>query len=245
MIDFSKITGITLPPPPGDVATATITLTGTTTGSYAEYKGTRYTDPSTFEAAVGDEISMHVGDGPSVAAIYLDGQQVATGQSKADYSYAVVSNATFAYSTTGSGATMQIRVHITETPFTGVVTQITDASGRVLWSAKPSTAKVTVIGDYVDNGYARTSAGYITPDGVSGFLGTAGEYELPIGTVIYCFAEANEKASTRPSVSIYLNGEWVDGSDSNVNYQHTLATNLAIEHYNNAYNGASIYITEQ
>ena len=95
-----------------------ITLTGTSTTCYAEYKGTRYTYPSTFEAAVGDEISMYVGDGPSAALIFLNGQQVATGQSKVTYSYTVVSNATFAYSTTGSGMSVQLKVNITETPFT-------------------------------------------------------------------------------------------------------------------------------
>lgn len=97
------------------VEKVTITLTGTSSSCYAEYKGTKYYYPSTFEAAVGDQITMYAGICPSAATIYLNGTTVASALAEVTYSYTVASNATFAYSSSGSGMSARMNVNITET----------------------------------------------------------------------------------------------------------------------------------
>ena len=76
----------------------------------------------------------------------------------------------------------------------GVVTQIADASGRVLWKQAPSEATVTITG----NGYSSATA---TINGVT--YNTATTLVVPIGTVITCFANYE-----------YRNYIWVNGEDA-------------------------------
>lgn len=124
----------------------------------------------------------------------------------------------------------------------GVVTQIVK-DGVVLWSAVLPMAKVIVGRDAVDSGYSCTNVIYETPKGVTGYLNTSGEYELPIGTVITCEAEIRDD-SYRPSVGIYVNDETVDSSDEYAWYVFTLNSNVVIQPIDNAYAGSVIYITE-
>ena len=129
-----------------------------------------------------------------------------------------------------------------------VVTQIADASGRVLWSAAKPMVIVTLTSDtfeYTD--YCSTYINYTTPDGDSGSLSTAGSHELPIGTSIRCEIRLGKGNGYRMSGYIYLNDEVVvsienDGDDY---YYYTIATNITIDLYNGYYNGGSITITEQ
>lgn len=126
-INFATLKGLTIPE--GNVTQITdasgnvlwsavkkviITLTGTSQISYAEYKGTKYYYPSTFEAAVGDTITAFVGICPSSASIHLNGQQVASSLGSATYSYTVSRDATFAYGIAGSAQSTQMYVNITE-----------------------------------------------------------------------------------------------------------------------------------
>lgn len=128
----------------------------------------------------------------------------------------------------------------------GVVRQITDASGIVLWSAtvEPATAVVKLLADtFLETYYASAEIDYRTPDAEVGSLTTAGEYELPIGTIITCSVKWNGKE--RANLIIYLNGEVVRSSESSVLYEYTLTKNIDIEPRNNYYNGGDIYITEE
>lgn len=70
----------------------------------------------------------------------------------------------------------------------GVVTQIADASGQILWSTKPKVATITITGEayygYTSNyGYLYTSR--IVIDGQE--YTSAAVVEVPIGTEITCF----------------------------------------------------------
>lgn len=93
---------------------ATITLTGSGGASYAEYGGTQYKVPTTFEAAVGDTINLYCGDAPNSANIYLNGERVSQGLSSTQYSYVVVGNATIEVKFTGSSYSTQIHMYIVE-----------------------------------------------------------------------------------------------------------------------------------
>lgn len=126
-INFSTLQGLTIPEgvvtqfadAAGNVLwsavkKATITLSGTSSASYADYNGTRYTVASTFEAAIGDTISLYCGDAPSTCAVYLNGTQVTYNLASVTYSYTVVGDATIEVQRSGSGMSMQIKMYITE-----------------------------------------------------------------------------------------------------------------------------------
>lgn len=93
---------------------ATITLTGSGSASYAEYNGTQYKVPTTFEADVGDTINLYCGDVPNSANIVLNGTGVSQGLSKTTYEYTVVGNATIEVKFTGSSYMAKVYMYITE-----------------------------------------------------------------------------------------------------------------------------------
>lgn len=91
----------------------TITLTGANS-CYAEYNGTKYNFPATFEAAVGDTINLYCGQVPSSAKIFLNGELVSQGLGSTTYLYTVKCNATIESKFTGSSYMMQVTMDITE-----------------------------------------------------------------------------------------------------------------------------------
>lgn len=126
----------------------------------------------------------------------------------------------------------------------GNVTKITDASGRVLWKSGPDMAKVTLLADTFEvYDYVSAYVEYKTPNGDYVSLYTAGEYELPIGTVMLF----NLKYGGKDRVDMYitLNDESVASGDMDAFYEYTLAGNISIDFYNGYYNGGAIYITEE
>ena len=187
----------------------------------------------------------------------------------------------------------------------GVVRQITDASGRVLWSATikftmngetyeadrgmtwaewfasdynttgetegdikdadgnavsldavivggtayevgfgSPMAKVTLLADtFEDYNYCSAYIDYRIPNGDRGSLYTAGEYELPIGTVM--LFDLKYGGNDRVSMYITLNDESVASGDTDARYEYTLAGNISIDFYNGYYNGGAIYIYEE
>lgn len=121
----------------------------------------------------------------------------------------------------------------------GVITKITDVSGRVLWSAAPAVAIVTMESDITGNyscGYFYID--YSTADEPDGSISTVGTYELPIGTVINFSIKANKGYSS----TIYLNDEYVDGGDD-AYYSYLLNGNITVSVMPMP-TGGIIYITE-
>ena len=129
MINFSTLQGLTIPEGVvtqiadasgrvlwSAVEKVVITLTGTIAsgGNYVEYNGIKYTSTCTFEAVVGDTITVYCGTVPSSATIYLNGAQVSTGLASTTYVYTVVGNATINGSVSGSSTSMRANVYITE-----------------------------------------------------------------------------------------------------------------------------------
>lgn len=142
----------------------------------------------------------------------------------------------------------------------GVVTQITDASGRVLWSAvKNVTLTIDIQSVY------KTSVQSITVNGVT--YNTVGKTVLsvPIGTEIVCKVDATEcECGHRYSESfVYLNDSKVlDVFSTSVNksYTYVVTGNVTVssvgsktsgctdceDHGDEAYGyGATIIITEE
>lgn len=95
---------------------------------------------------------------------------------------------------------------------------------------------------FAEGDYAEASVFYRTPDGGTDYLSTAGEYELPIGTIITCSLLWNGK--DRANLIVYFNNSVINSSESNAYYQYTLNQNIAIMPVNNYYNGGYIYISE-
>lgn len=185
------------------VEKVTITLTGTAAGSYAEYKGTKYYYPSTFEAAVGDQITMYAGVCPSSATIYLNGQQVASNLAKVTYSYTVVGNTTCVGSMSGSGQSGKININITAVP--------------------EGHAVVNITGTGLNNAY---KACVLTIDGVA--YTSATTLAAPIGTVISC-AVATQANGEEPGY-VKVNGTNVLSVPMNGNgtYDYTVTGNVTI-----------------
>lgn len=86
----------------------------------------------------------------------------------------------------------------------GNVTQITDASGNVLWKKAPSTANVKLKVQNGGNfsGMTESPNVGVTIDEVP--YNSAQELVVPVGTVIMCVCSAGN------TNQIYLNGETVD-----------------------------------
>lgn len=95
---------------------------------------------------------------------------------------------------------------------------------------------------FIESNYAEASVFYRTPDGGTGYLSTAGEYELPIGTIITCSLRWNGK--DRANLIVYFNHSVIDSSESDAYYQYTLNQNIAIMPVNYYYNGGYIHISE-
>lgn len=130
----------------------------------------------------------------------------------------------------------------------GVVTQIADASGRVLWkyssAPAPATVAVTMQSDLPSEGSSTIMGiGYHTADGSYYDISSAGTYSLPVGTVID-FWIGPEKGSG--SAAIYVNDEYVTGSrdGEKCSYYHTLTTNITISVSTGSGYGA-FYITTE
>ena len=134
----------------------------------------------------------------------------------------------------------------------GVVSQITDASGRVLWSAKPSEATVTIVASGTGVGMGC----YLMVDGVK--YGTAlstDSYVFPVGTVISCYAktDSDDMSGANPDYgyhsgygNIMVNGEyvaWATHGDYDATYDYIVTENAYIELGNNKGRGR-VRITE-
>lgn len=91
-----------------------------------------------------------------------------------------------------------------------MVTQITDASGRVLWKSGPSEATVTITGS---GGNANMV--WVTINGVD--YREATSVNVPIGTVITC----------NPYGSVILNGQTVANGQP-ITYDYTVTKNVTI-----------------
>ena len=105
--------------------------------------------------------------------------------------------------------------------------------------AKLVTVRVTSNSLYSSGSYS-TDASYITPDGSTGTLNTAGTYELPAGTTLMMKVEEYEKTG-----HVYVNDTSVGKTDYKgyLYYSYTLTTNIVLTH--KYYGGANIYITEE
>jgi hypothetical protein len=98
----------------------------------------------------------------------------------------------------------------------GVVTQVADASGNVLWKKAPSEAKITINTTFpsgITDGSSPTAYAYIEIDGVK--YGTATEIVVPVGTVISCYGKN----------SIILNGSTVQAGGT---YAYTVQGDIGI-----------------
>ena len=105
-------------------------------------------------------------------------------------------------------------------------------------------AKVTLLADtFVDYNYVSAYVEYKTPNGDYVSLYTAGEYELPIGTVMLFNLKYGGKG--RVDMYITLNDESVASGDMDAFYEYTLTGNITIDFYNGYYNGGAIYIYEE
>lgn len=97
----------------------TITLLGSVSSwainaNHVVHNGTTYTSLGTFEAAVGDTITVHAGGAATASSIYLNGTQVASGI-HCDYQYIVGGNATIEVKTSGTSyMDSKYLVYITE-----------------------------------------------------------------------------------------------------------------------------------
>lgn len=115
----------------------------------------------------------------------------------------------------------------------GVVTQIADASGRVIWSAvEPVTITLSGIG--------RNSGCYIMHNGTRYYDATqTPSFEANVGDVIYCsIAESYNRSS------VYLNGTRViTAKQDDVEYYYTVASNAMIT-FEYSTNDKIIRITE-
>ena len=220
MIDFSTLKGLTIPE--GVVTQieivpekATITLTGNlyktlnatgTYGNYVEYNGTIYATPCTFEAAIGDTIIVHAGSVPSSATIRLNGTQVISGLANATYSYTVVGNTTINGSISGSGASAQATMEITEQ----------GSGGVVLWK-RPTGFTVNI------KGTGNASYCYVTIDGTK-YTSQAIVTVAP-NTVISCNAGHREcDCGKEGGGGVYLNSNLA----ATKNYSYTVTKNATI-----------------
>lgn len=97
----------------------------------------------------------------------------------------------------------------------GNVTQITDASGNVLWKQAPSGATITIEGDGGD--YA-----HIIIDGVT--YNTATTLKVPLGTVITC-ETAHDYATYGANAYINYNLDAV-ATGQNAQYQYTVISDV-------------------
>ena len=95
----------------------------------------------------------------------------------------------------------------------GVVKQITDASGRVMWTQAPSGVTVSITG----NGYTYAN---VIIDGV--IYNTASEIVVPLGTVITCVTQNSNYGG-----SIKLNYESV-ASGKGARYEYTVVSDVTI-----------------
>lgn len=97
------------------------------------------------------------------------------------------------------------------------VTQIADASGRVLWSAvKPATITITGTGD--------ATYSYVTIDGVK--YTSPATLEVPVGTVITCFVGDKDKEN---GAFVTVNGNFVLKATSGGSYDYTVVGNIIIQ----------------
>ena len=196
----------------------TITLSGIGYQSYAEYNGNRYTFPSSFEAEIGDEITLYCGQVPSSATVHYNGQQVASGLSSVTYTYTVKDNATISAKTSGLGTSARLDLYITEIP--------------------EGYAYVDITGSGNSNHY------YVSIDGTK-YISTT-PLAVPIGTAIYCYVRFEENDSDYYG-HIYLNGTKVASTTNPIpkveeyyaeyNYSVNGITTIAFSSYN-------IYITQ-
>lgn len=109
----------------------------------------------------------------------------------------------------------------------GAVKQITDSLGRVLWSAKPSEATVTITGEGSSSTAVERKIACVTIDGVD--YTSATNVAVPVGTIVAC---------TVSTMSTYhLDEGWVKvngvtvltASEGNsVTYNYTVNGNVTI-----------------
>lgn len=113
----------------------------------------------------------------------------------------------------------------------GNVTQITDASGRVLWKQAPSEATITItkVGSLPPN----TIGAQVIVNGTN--YSDAITVTVPIGTIITCTAKWTTKymASTHTGGTVMVNGAVVaesgELSGGTTTYEYTVQGDVAIE----------------
>lgn len=101
----------------------------------------------------------------------------------------------------------------------GVVTQIADASGRMLWSAVKK-AKVTIVGGNESYCFVRLQ-GFDSSE--TRLYNTT--LEVPVGTVLYCTAVSDGGVLT---ATISVNNTEVEKNTDTVNYKYTVTENTTI-----------------
>lgn len=111
----------------------------------------------------------------------------------------------------------------------GNVTQITDASGAVLWKAAPSGVPVTIT---VSGATYYGTPGFVTINGVN--YNAATEVLAPIGSVIVCCAPwvTMYGSTNRSGGSVKLNGKTVAALNASVNptiYEYTVTGAVSIQ----------------
>lgn len=109
----------------------------------------------------------------------------------------------------------------------GVVTQIADASGRVLWSAAKPMVTVTIDNTYAYSEYSPSWA-YLMIDGTQYHVMTDNQtLEVPVGTVIECWITGESKYEMP---TVYVNGIAVCFGERDVwrTYYYTVTTNASI-----------------
>lgn len=128
----------------------------------------------------------------------------------------------------------------------GVVTQIADASGRVIWSAVKPMVTVTLEAD-LPTGYstAEFAISYSTKDEPYGSISSAGTYELEMGTELIFTIDTSRTGE------IHLNHDFNTGESEeilasgsgSVSYAYTLNGNIFIQTAVSPMGGV-FYITE-
>lgn len=122
----------------------------------------------------------------------------------------------------------------------GVVTQITDASGRVLWSAQPQMVTVTI--KYKGGGawFDHSELGEEVSDGT---------YQVSPGSLLTCWAQNGGISTDSTYVYFYVNGQeryynYLTSPYQKASYNYTITTNVIVTYEKTESGYEYVYITE-
>lgn len=121
----------------------------------------------------------------------------------------------------------------------GSVAKITDASGNVLWSGvEKVTITINVEPSTRGSGFATATINGVT------YGDSTGTYtvDIPVGTVITCYAAYGKVDGDADGGAIYLNSTQVAYSSEGATYDYTVTGNATIRLYNG--HVVSEYITK-